>query len=141
LNEPRRSLKKYEITNLLFFLVLMIALGVLVFFVFRYYGNGGRTSEEDSAPGIVSEAVSEGTNVGIFYLGTRLTETTHQYQSRLQISATDDGLIRDLFSLPGVEEITLNPTTLLIKKNGSVRWESIQSGVRTIVGNHLHQHF
>jgi hypothetical protein len=141
LNKPRRSLKKYEITNLLFFLGLIIALGVLVSFVFRYYGTGGRTSEEESSQGVVSDAVSDVSNLGIFYLGTRITETTHQYQSRIQIPATDDGLIRDLFALPGVEEVTLQPTTIIIKKNGSVRWESIQSGVRTIVGNHLHPHF
>jgi hypothetical protein len=141
LNKPRRSLKKYELTNLLFFLGLIIALGVLVSFVFRYYGTGGRTPEVESSQGVVSDAVSDVSNLGIFYLGTRLTETTHQYQSRLQISATDDGLIRDLFALSGVEEITLEPTTIIIKKNGSVRWEGIQAGVRTIVGNHLHQHF
>ena len=35
----RRSLTRYEITNLLFFLTIIVALGVLVTFVFRYYGT------------------------------------------------------------------------------------------------------
>jgi len=84
LGKPRRSLKKYELTNLLFFLGLIIALGVMVSFVFRYYGNRNQAPEDESAQGVVSEAVSEGSDVGLFYLGTKLTETKHQYQSRLQ---------------------------------------------------------
>jgi hypothetical protein len=141
LNKPQRSLKKYELNNLLFFLVLIISLGVLVSFVFRYYGNRNQALEEESAQGVVSEAVSEGSDVGLFYLGTKLTETKHQYQSRLQISSTDDGLVRDLFNLPGVEEITIDQKSLIVKKNGSVRWDSVQAGVRSIVKAHLHLHY
>jgi hypothetical protein len=141
LNKPQRSLKKYELNNLIFFVVLIIALGILVSFVFRFYGNRNQAPEEESAQGVVSEALSEGSDVGLFYLGTKLTETKHQYQSRLQIQSTDDGLVRDLFDLPGVEEITIDQKIIIIKKNGSVRWDSVQSGVRSIVKNHLHMHY
>jgi hypothetical protein len=141
LGKPRRSLKKYELTNLLFFLGLIIALGVMVSFVFRYYGNRNQAPEDESTQGIVSEAVSEGSDVGLFYLGIKLTETKHQYQSRLQIPSTDDGLVRDLFDLPGVEEITIDQKIIIVKKNGSVRWDSVQAGVRNIVKNHLHLHY
>jgi hypothetical protein len=141
LNKPQRSLKKYELNNLLFFLVLIIALGVLVSFVFRFYGNRDQASEEESAQGVVSEAVSEGSDVGLFYLGTKLVETKHQYQTRLQIPSTDDGLVRDLFNLSGVEEITIDQKIIIVKKNGSVRWASIQAGVRNIVQEHLHLHY
>jgi hypothetical protein len=141
LNKPQRSLKKYELNNLLFFLVLIIALGVMVSFVFRYYGNRNQAPEEESAQGVVSEAISEGSDVGLFYLGTKLTETKHQYQSRLQIPSTDDGLVRDLFNLPGVEEITIDQKNIIVKKNGSVRWDSVRAGVRDIVKDHLHLHY
>jgi hypothetical protein len=141
LNKPQRSLKKYELNNLLFFLVLIIALGVLVSFVFRFYGNRNQSLEEESSQGVISEAVSEGSDVGLFYLGTKLVETKHQYQSRLQIPATDDGLVRDLFNLSGVEEITIDQKIIIVKKNGSVRWDSIKAGVRDIVQAHLHMHY
>jgi hypothetical protein len=137
----RRSLKKYELSNLLFFLVLIVALGVLVAFVFRYYGTRNEEPDTGSESGVISEACSDTSDVGMFYLGTTLSQTNHQYRSRLEIPITDDGFLKELFNLPGVEEITLNQTTILIKKNSSTRWESIQAGVRRIVKDHLHIHY
>ena len=136
-----KSLKKYEITNLLFFLVLIVALGVLVSFVFRYYGTRNQQPSEENVIGVIDEALSEGSDVGLFYLDTRLSETTRQYRSRLEIPATDDGLVRDLFNLPGIEEVTVDQQTIILKKNGSTRWDAIESRVRQIVKNHLHTHF
>jgi hypothetical protein len=137
----RRSLKKYEIANLFFFVAIIVALGVMVTFVFRYYGtrNQPRVSEPDL--GVISDALSDGSDVGLFYLGTKLSETSHQYRSRLDIPVTDDGLLKELFSLPGVEEITLDQRIIIIKKTVSVRWENIQPGVRRIVRSHLHIHY
>jgi hypothetical protein len=137
----RKRLKKYEVTNLLFFLALIVALGVLVAFVFRYYGTRPTGPEEEAYSGVVSDSVSAGSDVGMFYLGTKLVETTHQYRSRLEVPVTDDGLVKDLFDLPGVEEVTLNQTVILIRKSTSARWEGIQVGVRRIVKNHLHSHY
>ncbi len=138
---PKRSLKKYEISNLLFILVLIIALGVLVTFVFRYYGNRGLESSSDAAVGVVSDAVGAGSDVGIFYLDFKISETTRRFRSPIEITVTDDGFIRELFSLPGVEEITIDQKVIMIKKYNSARWEPIQSGVRRIVKNHLHMHY
>jgi len=135
------SLKRYEITTLLFILVLMVALGILVTFVFRYYGKRGMEPSGDSAVGVVSDAVGAGSDVGIFYLDTKLSETTRRYRSRIEVSVTDDGLVRELFALPGVEEITIDQKNIMIKKNGSARWEAIQPGVRRIVKDHLHIHY
>ena len=90
---------------------------------------------------MVSDAVGAGSDVGIFYLDTKLSETTRQYRSRLEIPVTDDGLVRELFALPGVEEVTIDQKVIMIKKNGSARWESIQPGVRRIVKDHLHIHY
>ncbi len=137
----RRSLKKYEITNLLFFLTLIIVLGVLVTFVFRYYGTRGEEPAGEEDLGVVSEALNPGNDVGMFYLGTKLSETSYHYRNRLEIPVTDDGLIRELFSLPGVEEITLNQRIIILRKSPSSRWESIQPGVREIVSKHLHLHY
>jgi hypothetical protein len=137
----RRSLKKYEITNLLFFLGLIVALGVLVAFVFRYYGTRNNEPETEADLGVVSDSLSPTSDVGMFYLGTKLSETSHQYRSRLEVPVTDDGLIKDLFDLPGVEEITLDQRIIVIRKNPSTRWEAIQPGVRRIVKAHLHLHY
>jgi hypothetical protein len=137
----RRALKKYEVTNLLFFLTLIVALGILVTFVFRYYGKGSQTISDETKKGVISVALSPGSDVGLFYLGTNLSQTNHQYRNRLEIPVTDDGLLRDLFNLPGVEEITLNQKVLIIKKSPEAEWVSIQAGVRQIVARHLHIHY
>jgi len=137
----RKSLQKYEFTNLLFFLVLIIALGVLVAFVFRFYGTRGTGLEDEANMGVISDSVSAGSDVGMFYLGTNLSETTLQYRNRLQIPVTDDGFLKEMFSIPGVEEITVNQRVIVIRKSPSAPWESIQPGVRRIVKEHLHIHF
>jgi hypothetical protein len=136
----RGSLKSYEITNLLFFLTLIVALGIVVAFVFRFYGTRGEESSGGPASGVVSEALGAG-DVGLFYLDTKLSETTLQYRSSLEIPPTDDGLVRELFAIPGVEEITIDKTMIVLKKHGSARWEDIGPGVRRIVKNHLHLHY
>ena len=136
-----RSLKKYELYNLVFFLAIIAAFGVLVTFVFRHYGKGNQTSSEESVVGVVSDAVGPGSDVGLFYLDTKLSDSTRQYRSRLEIPPTDDGLVRELFALPGIEEVTIDQKVIILKKNGSSNWESIQSGVRRIVKEHLHIHY
>jgi hypothetical protein len=137
----RRSLKKYEITNLLFFLTIIVALGILVSFVFHYYGTRNQEAPGGSERGVISDSLSDTSNVGMFYLGTKLSETSHQYRSRLEIPVTDDGLLRDLFALPGVEEVTINQRIIIIRKSESTRWDSIGPGVRRIVKEHLHLHY
>lgn len=137
----RRSLKKYEIANLLFFVVLIFALGIGVTFVFRYYGTRGTGPQEESDLGVVSDALSPTSDVGMFYLGTKLSETSHQYRSRLEVPVTDDGLLKEMFDLPGVEEITLDQRIIVIRKANAARWEGIQPGVRRIVKSHLHLHY
>jgi hypothetical protein len=137
----RRSLKRYEITNLLFFLSVIVVLGVLVSFVFHHYGTRNQKAPDEGNLGVVSAALSEGSDVGVFHLGTRISETSLQYRSRLEIPVTDDGLISELFSLPGVEEITINQSVIMIRKSSSVSWNQIQPGVDRIVKQHLHIHY
>jgi hypothetical protein len=137
----RRSLKRYEITNLLFFLAIIVALGVLVSFVFRYYGTRNQEPSSESEMGVISDALDSRSDVGLFYLGTKLSETSLQYRSRLDIPITDDGLAKELFSLPGVEEVTINQKIIIVKKSASSSWDGIRSGVQRIVKNHLHIHY
>jgi hypothetical protein len=141
LKKNRRSLKKYELTNLLFFLTIIVALGVLVAVVFRHYGTRNIETADESEPGVLSDQLNSASDVGIFYLGTKLTETSHVYRNSLDIPVTDDGLARDLFSLPGVEEITIDQRMIIVKKYTDAHWEGIQPGVRRIVKNHLHIHY
>jgi hypothetical protein len=79
--------------------------------------------------------------MGMLYLGTKISEATFRYQSRIDIPVTDDGFLKELFSLPGVEEVTMNQKTLMLRKNSSARWETISPEVRRIVNNHLHIHY
>ena len=137
----RRSLKRYEVTNLLFFLVLIVALGVLVSFVFRHYGTRNQGPSSESEMGVISDSLSSGSDIGVFYLDTKLSVVNLQYRNRLEIPSTDDGLIKELFALPGVEEITINQTNIMLKKHTSASWESIGPGVRRIVKAHLHLHY
>ena len=137
----RRSLKKYELTNLFFFLTLIVALGVLVTVVFRHYGTRNMATDEGSEAGVISDQLNPASDVGVFYLGTKLTESSRQCRNILDIPVTDDGLLRELFNLPGVEEVTVDQRMIILKKNSGVRWEGIQPGVRQIVKNHLHMHY
>ncbi len=137
----RRSLKKYELTNLLFFLTLIIALGVLVTVVFRHYGTRNMETADDSNAGVISDQLNSASDVGIFYLGTKITDSSRQYRNILEIPVTDDGLVRQLFDLPGVEELTIDQRMIIVKKSTGARWEGIQPGVRQIVKNHLHLHY
>lgn len=139
MGKPKNSLKGYEFTNLLFLLGLIVALGVVCTVVYVQLTKD-RSAVKVVEPGISSEQTNE--DIAVFYLqGFRIAEITRQYRSRLEIPVTDDGLIRDLFDLPGVEEITMQPELIMIKKNGSVQWKDLSRSVRGVVENHLHPHY
>jgi hypothetical protein len=137
----RGTLAQYELTNLLFILVLIVALGVLVALVFNHYRTLDQGPSDERDIGVVSEALDSTSDVGIFYLGTPISQTNFNYRSRIEIPVTDDGFLKELFSLPGVESVTINQKTIMLKKNSSARWEKISPGVRRIVSTHLHIHY
>jgi len=138
----RRSLKGYEGANLLVFLFVMVALGVFVSWVFQYYKSAGERapSTSDDHKGIVSEALAPGSDVGIFYLDTNVSPTTRQYQNRLEIPPTDDGLVQGLFDITGVVGVVVDQKLIMIQKSPSVRWEAIRPAAREVISNHLHMH-
>jgi len=137
----KKSLKAYEITNFLFFLTVIVAFGVVVSFVFHFYGTRNQESAGGSNAGVISEALNAGSDVGIFYLDTKISESTLRYRNQGEIPATDDGFLRDLFSIPGVQEVTVDQKMIVMRKNPSARWENIAPSVRRIVKNHLHLHY
>ena len=137
----RKSLKKYEVANLLFFLGLILVLGALVTFVFRYYSSGERTASDNGEKGIISESLHPGSDIGVFYLGTKIYERGGQYRNILEIPVTDDGFLKELFSIPGVEEITVDQKSIMIRKVPSADWNDIRSQLQQVIERHLHLHY
>jgi len=140
MGKSKGSLKGYEFSNLLFFLGLMIVLGAVCWGVLYSIGTKDRVGPIIVEPGI-SEEVTSG-DIIVFYLeGFQIVATARQYRSRLEIPSTDDGLIRGLFDLNGVEEISMLPQSVTVKKNGDVNWNTLRGPIREIISNHLHSHY
>ena len=140
MGKSKGNLKGYEFSNLLFFLVLIIVLGGGCWWVLYHYGTKDRLVIVDPEPGISSEHISD--DIAAFYLeGFNIVGVTRQYRSRLEIPSTDDGLIRGLFDLPGVEELTVQPQLIMVKKNGTVSWDELRGPIRDVVKKHLHSHY
>jgi len=137
----RKSLKRYEVYNLLFFLSLILVLGALVTFVFRSYSTRNESDSGSSEKGIISEVVSDGSDIGVFYLGTKIFEVSSQYQSLLDIPVTDDGFLKELFSIPGVAGITVDRRSVMIRKYPSATWKDILPAVHQAIERHLHLHY
>ena len=140
---PRKDvLKSYEGTNLLFFLGVIAVLGMVVGWVFLSYKsrNDSPRRRQVEEPGVISEVISSSSGTCLFYLGTRLSETNRTYRNPAEIPVTDDGLVRDLFSLPGVTEVVVDQRLILLQKSPAARWEEIRPGAKEIVRNHLHMH-
>jgi hypothetical protein len=140
---PRRdALKSYEGTNLLFFLGFILALGLLVAWVFQSYKsrNDKPARPQVEELGVVSEVVSTTSGTCLLYLGTKLSETNHTYRNPAEIPAADDGLVRGLFALPGVTEVIVDQRLIVLQKSPGAHWEEIQPGAKEIVRNHLHLH-
>ncbi len=138
----RKSLRKYEVTNLIFFLSIITALVIFVSFVFYFYGRPDKFPTQEADENVIlSEAVSSESDVGLIYLGIKLSETSLQYRSRLEIPATDDGLGKQLFAIPGIEGIVIDQKLIMINKSSSATWESILPAVREVIKNHLHLHY
>ena len=140
MGKSKGSLKGYEFSNLLFFLGLIIVLSCGCWWVLYHYGTKDRVVIVDPSPGIASEHIND--DIAAFYLeGFSIVGVTRQYRSRLEIPSTDDGLIRGLFDLPGVEELTVQPQLIMVKKNGTVSWDNLKEPIRDIINSHLHSHY
>ena len=140
MGKSKGSLKGYELTNLLFFLVLIVVLGAGCWWVFYHIGTKDRIVVVDAAPGISLEVTTD--DIAMFYLeGFNIVGMSRTYRSRLEIPSTDDGFIRGLFDLPGVEELVIEPKLVIVKKNGTVNWDKLSGPVSDIIKKHLHSHY
>ncbi len=137
----RTVLKKYEGTNLVFFLFFILALGAFVSWVFQSFKSPNAiTPDESAGEGILSEVVTPDSETCVFYLGTRLSERNHQYRSRADIPPTDDGLVAGLFGIPGVDVIVVDQKLIMLQKAPLARWEKIRASAREVIKGHLHMH-
>ena len=137
----RRRLKKYEIKNLVFFLCFILALGGFGAFVFQSYKDRDKVPPKPFDPnGILNEFVSPTADSCYFYLGTALSESTSKYHSRQDIPATDDGLVKGLFDIPGVVEVVVDQKLVVLQKSPKAHWEAIRPAARDILTAHLHMH-
>ena len=140
MGKSKGSLKGYELSNLLFFLILIVVLGVGCWLVFYNIGIKDRVVVVEKDPGISEEAITD--DIAMFYLeGFQIVGMSRTYRGRLEIPSTDDGLILSLFDLPGVEELVIEPKLIIVKKNGTVGWDKILGAVRDIIKKHLHAHY
>jgi hypothetical protein len=141
MGKSKGSLKGYELRNLLFFLSMIVILsGVCWWFYHMVTKDPEVIVVKD--PQISSEATTG--DISVFELdgvGGGIVGKSRTYRGRLEIPSTDDGLIRGLFDLPGVEEIVIEPKRIIVKKNGTVTWEKLSGPVRDIVSDHLHPHY
>jgi len=69
------SLKGYEGTNLVVFLLFIVALGGFVFYYFRSFRspNAPPPIASTEREGIISEALEQNSDIYVFFLGTAIT--------------------------------------------------------------------
>jgi hypothetical protein len=135
---PRnRNLRRYEGTNLIFFLGFLLALGFFVTYIFHFYGTTDRAAGEPKIDtGIVQEVVSSATESCLFYLGEKVSEGSHRYRQP-DVPADDDGLLRDLFAISGVNEIVVDQKLIVVHKAPSAHWEIIQPSAREVIAEYI----
>jgi hypothetical protein len=140
---PRRRniLRRYEGTNLLFFLGFILALGGFVFYIFHSYKSENdklfRAAEIDT--GIQSVVLSSATNSCLFYLADKLTDSSRTYQSPREIPANDDGLLKELFGISGVTRVVLEEKLIVVSKSPSSHWETIQPSAKEVIIEYLQE--
>ena len=82
MGKSKGSLKGYELTNLLFFLVLIVVLGAGCWWVFYHIGTKDRVVVVYVDPGISSEQTTD--DISLFYLeGFHIVGTSRTYRGRL----------------------------------------------------------
>jgi hypothetical protein len=134
-----KSLKGYEGANLLFFFLVILVLGGFVAIVFQFYRGADRPAAAER-PGVLSEAEIPGTEACMFYLGTRISQNNRRYIGLHDVPATDDGLVRDLFAIPGVAEVVVDRSMVMLHKAPSAKWETIKPDAHEVINRHLHMH-
>lgn len=132
-------LKEYEWTNLLFYVVVFVALGLFISLVFRMYSapepGSSRAPVGDSV--ILSEVVAQASDMCIFYLGTDVSDSSRTYRSVTEVPASDSGLVKGLVEISGVIEVEVKQRMIVLHKSPSARWNEILSSARKIINQYL----
>ncbi len=132
------TLKGYEAQNLIFFLCFIVALGGVGFLVFVTIRDKDKVPpKEVNTNGILDEVVSSTANSCYFYLDSELPSAARRYRSKREIPA-DDGLATGLFAIPGVIEVTIDKSMVVLQKEAKAHWEEIRPKAREIIGAQLH---
>jgi hypothetical protein len=138
MSNTRKSLSGYEGRSLLLFLCFIGGLFVLGAFVLREYRDRGKEPPKEIDPsGIMDEVVSSASNSCYFYMGAKLTDTTHKYRNKKDIP-TSDVLATNLFNIPGVIEVTIDETMIVLQKANKAHWEEIRPLARDVIKAYLH---
>ncbi len=138
MSNTRKALGKYEVQNLLFFICFIGALFVLGAFVLRGYRDKDKEPPKEIDPsGILDEAVSSTSSSCYFYMGSKLTENRHNYRNRQDVPASDT-LAKNLFDIPGVIDVTVDQTMIVLQKAPKAHWEEIRPQARDVIKTYLH---
>jgi hypothetical protein len=131
------TLKGYEAQNLIFFLCFILALGGLGAYVFVTFRDRDKVPpKEIDSNGILNEVVSSTANSCYFYLESELSPSMHKYRNRRDIPATDT-LAASLFDIPGVIEVTIDKTMVVLQKSPKAHWEEIRPLARDLISARL----
>lgn len=136
-----RSLRGYEFTNLIFFLLVIIVLSFFVTRVFHTYRTPrDPVVSESGDPGIQLERITPEGYSCVYYVGTRLTEGSRICRNPLDIPPADDGFMKGLMEIDGVVEVLVDRRMIIVTKSPAADWGGIQSRARQIITAHLHPH-
>jgi hypothetical protein len=137
--EGRRVHRKYEWSNLLFFLSVAVALVLFVMLVFKIYSTPEVVpSKAKSAYSVIlRELVPPSSNNCIFYLETEVAGDSRRYNSVTEIPAGDSGLIKSLFQLQGVMGVQINQRSIVLYKTPSAHWQEIRPGAREAITKYV----
>jgi hypothetical protein len=131
------TLKGYEAQNLVMFLCFILALGGLGAFVFVTFRDKDKVPpKEINSNGILNEVVSSTANSCYFYLESELSSSMRKYRYRRDIPATDT-LAASLFDIPGVIEVTIDKSMVVMQKSPKAHWEEIRPLARDLISAEL----
>ncbi len=132
------TLKGYEAQNLIFFLCCILALGGLGAFVFVTFRDKDKVPPKElNSNGILNEVVSSVANSCYFYLDSEISPSIRKYRYRKDIPATDT-LAASLFDIPGVIEVTIDKSMVVLQKSPKAHWEEIRPLARDLIAAQLH---
>jgi hypothetical protein len=112
-----------------------VALVFFVMLIFRIYSTPDVVpSKAKSAYSVIlRELAPPSSNNCIFYLETEVSGESVRYNSVTEVPASDAGLIKSLFNIPGVMGVQINQRSIVLYKTPSAYWQEIRPSAREII--------